>query len=133
VADAGREQPIFQLGDEDEHRPVGTIATTWPAPTAQRHGRRMAASGRTSGAPPAPRAARGGARRPDQADTIRLLDEGATEVAAVIRGLTDEELDREATTFIGATSVATFIERASLPPRCTSPDPGHVQPAGQAS
>ena len=47
-----------------------------------------------------------------RAETIRLLEQGGAEVASVIRGLTDEDLDREAETFIGRTSVATFIERA---------------------
>lgn len=31
---------------------------------------------------------------PDQAETIRLLEEGGAEVAAAIRALSDEELDR---------------------------------------
>jgi hypothetical protein len=111
----GVNSPIFQLGDVDEHRPVGTIAHH----VASAYGRsvmavRMAASGQDIPAPSPGSAARLAAEQgaPDQAETIRLLEEGAAEVAAAIRGLGDDELDREATTFIGTTSVATFIERA---------------------
>jgi hypothetical protein len=134
----GVNSPIFQLGDEDEHRPVGTIAHH----VASAYGRsamvvRMAASGQDIPAPSAGSAARHAEEHaaPDQTDTIRLLDEGATEVAAVIRGLTDEELDREATTFMGATSVATFIERAVNfhPQWHLTSIQATFEPAGQAS
>jgi hypothetical protein len=107
----GVNSPIFQVGDVDEHRPVGTIAHH----VASAYGRsamavRMAASGQTI--PPPSSGSAAGHGVPDQTETIRLLEEGAAQVAAAIRGLGDDELDREATTFIGTTSVATFIERA---------------------
>lgn len=111
----GVNSPIFQLGDVDEHRPVGTIAHH----VASAYGRsatavRMAASGQDIPPPSPGSAARHASEHavPDRAETIRLLEEGAADVAAAIRGLSDEELDREAATFIGTTSVATFIERA---------------------
>jgi hypothetical protein len=111
----GVNSPILQVGDEDEHRPVGTIAHH--VASAYRRSVmavRMAASGQTVPPPAAGSAARHAAEHavPDRSDTIRLLEEGAAEVAAAIRALGDEELDREATTFIGTTTVATFIERA---------------------
>ena len=111
----GVNSPVFQLGDEDEHRPVGTIAHHVASAYARSAmAVRMAASGQAIPPPSAGSAARHAAEHavPDRAETIRLLEEGAAEVTAAIRGLSDEELDREATTFIGTTSVATFIERA---------------------
>ena len=111
----GVNSPILQVGDEDEHRPVGTIAHH----VASAYGRsvmavRMAASGQAIPPPSPGSAARHAAEHavPDQADTIRMLEAGAAEVAAAVRGLSAEELDRECETFIGTTSVATFIERA---------------------
>jgi len=111
----GVNSPIIQVGDVDEHRPVGTIARH----VANAYGRsavavRMAAGGQAIPPPPGASGARQASEQavPDQAETIRLLEEGVVEVAAAIRGLTDEELDREAETFMGTTSVATFIERA---------------------
>lgn len=111
----GVNSPIFQLGDEDEHRPVGAIAHhVGSAYARSAMAVRMAVSGQAI-PPPAAGSAAGQAADhavPDRAETIRLLEEGAAEVAAAIRDLGDEELDREAATFIGTTSVATFIERA---------------------
>ena len=111
----GVNSPIFQLGDVDEHRPVGTIAHHVGSAYARSvMAVRMAASGQAIPPPAAGSAAAHETEHaaPDQAETIRLLEQGGAEVASVIRGLTDEDLDREAETFIGRTSVATFIERA---------------------
>jgi hypothetical protein len=111
----GVNSPIFQLGDEDEHRPVGTIAHHVASAYARSvMAVRMAASGQAIPPPAAGSAARHAAEHavPDQAETIQLLEQGAADVAAAIRGLGDEDLDRECETFIGRTSVATFIERA---------------------
>jgi hypothetical protein len=134
----GVNSPIFQLGDEDEHRPVGTIAHHVASAYARSAmGVRMVADGQAIPPPPTGSAASHASEHaaPDRAETIRLLEEGATAVAAAIRGLTDEELDREATTFMGTTSVATFIERAvSFHPRwhLTSIQ-ATFEPAGQTS
>jgi hypothetical protein len=111
----GVNSPIFQLGDEDEHRRVGTIAHH-VASAYQRSAQaiRMAVTGESIPSPSPGSAARHASEHaaPDQAETIGLLETGGAEVARVIRGLTDEQLDREAATFLGTTSVATFIERA---------------------
>jgi hypothetical protein len=111
----GVNSPIFKMGDEDEHRPVGTIAHH----VGSAYGRsaeaiRLVAAGQTIPPPPQGSAARHASEHaaPDQAETIRLLEEGAARIATIIRGLTDEELDRESETFIGRASLATFIERA---------------------
>jgi hypothetical protein len=111
----GVNSPIIQLGEVDENRPVGTIARH----VANAYRRsviavRMAADGQAIPPPPSASAATQATDQavPDQAETIRLLEEGVTEVAAAIRGISDEQLDRETQTFIGTTSVAAFIERA---------------------
>lgn len=111
----GVNSPIFQMGDEDEHRPVGTIAHhVGSAYRRSVQAIRAAASGETIPPPSPGSAARHAADNtaPDQAETVRLLQDGGAEVAAAIRELTDDQLDREATTFIGTTTVATFVERA---------------------
>src|SRR5215831_9640485 len=134
----GVNSPIFQMGDVDEHRPVGIIAHhVASAYTRSAMAVRMAVSGQAIPPPQAGSAARHESEHaaPDQAGTIRLLEQGAVEVAGIIRGLTDEELDREAETFIGRTSVATFIERAvNFHPRwhLTSIQ-ATFEPAGQAT
>jgi hypothetical protein len=113
----GVNSPIVQLGDEDEHRPVGTIAHH----VASAH-QRVAANleplleGRPMARPQPGAAARHAAEsaEPDQAETIALLEEWGAQVAAAIGGLTDEQLDREVTTMVGTTSLAEFIERAVI-------------------
>jgi DinB superfamily len=107
----GVNSPVFRFGDEDEHRPVGAIAHH----VASAYGRSAQAIGMVvAGQPitPPPGGGTTGQSVPDQAETIQLLEKDGARVAAVIRALTDEELDREAETFIGKVSVATFIERA---------------------
>jgi hypothetical protein len=111
----GVNSPIFQMGDEDEHRPVGTIAHHVASAYARSVAAiRLVADGQPIGPPPQGSAARHASEHaaPDHAETIGLLESGAAEVAAVIRGLSDEQLDRPCATFIGESSVAEFIERA---------------------
>lgn len=113
----GVNSPLIRLGDEDEHRPVGTIAHhVANAYLRSATGLRLMAEGQ-----PVPRPEPGSAARhaaanaePDQAETIRLLEELGAQLAGVIRGLTDDELAREASTFMGTTSVAAFIQRAVI-------------------
>ena len=111
----GVNSPILQVGDEDEHRPVGTIAHH-VASAYERSvtGLRLVVEGRPLARPEPGSSARHAAEHaePDQAETIALLEERAARLAAAIRALTDEELDRETATFIGTTSLAGFIERA---------------------
>jgi hypothetical protein len=111
----GVNSPIFQLGDEDEHRPVGTIAHH-VASTYRRVIDNLAPTlaGEALRPPQPGTAARHAAEHPepDQAETIALLESNAAELASAIRGLTEEQLDREVTTMIGTTTLAVFIERA---------------------
>jgi hypothetical protein len=111
----GVNSPIFQMGDEDEHRPVGTIAHH----VASAHQRVIdnvgpMLAGREVRPPERGTAARHAAEHPepDQAETIALLEARGAELASVIRGLTDEQLDSEVTTMIGTTTLAVFVERA---------------------
>lgn len=113
----GVNSPIFQLGDEDEHRPVGTIAHH----VAAAHRRVAANLEPLLEGTPLPRPEPGAAARhaaehaePGQAETIVMLEEEGARVAAAIRGLTDEQLDQEVTTMVGTTSLATFIERGVI-------------------
>lgn len=111
----GVNSPVFQYGDEDENRPVGTIAHhVASAYSRSVEAVRIMTAGQAITPPPRGSAAQHASDNgaPDQAETIRMLEAGGAEVAAAIRGLTDDELGREAETFIGRTTVATFIERA---------------------
>jgi hypothetical protein len=113
----GVNSPILQVGDEDEHRPVGTIAHH----VASAYERSVTNLRLMADGQPVPRPQPGSAARhaaenaePDQAATIALLDERGARLAEVVRGLTDAELDRETTTFMGTTTVAGFVERAVI-------------------
>ena len=113
----GVNSPILQVGDEDENRPIGTIAHhVASAYLRSATNLRLMAEGQPVSRPEAGSAARHAAEHaePDHADTVRLLEERAAQVASVIRGLTDEQLDRETVTFMGPTPVGTFIERAVI-------------------
>jgi len=113
----GVNSPIMTLGDEDENRPVGTIAHH----VAMGYGRSaqgiatLVAGGQLT-APQAGATARHAAEHPepDQAETIALLRKSGAAVAAAIRGLTEEQLDIETNTFVGQTTVAGLIERAVI-------------------
>jgi len=111
----GVNSPIFKYGDEDENRPVGTIAHH----VASAYKRMIDLIPHLAAGEPLPRPEPGAAARhaaenadPDHAGTVQLLEERGAQVAAFVRGLSDEDLDREATTFLGQTTIAVFIERA---------------------
>lgn len=113
----GVNSPILQVGDEDEHRPVGTIAHH----VASAHRRVVANLEPMLEGTPVARPEPGAAGRhaaehaePDQAETIAMLEEQGALVAAAIRGMTDEQLGQEVTTMLGTTSLATFIERGVI-------------------
>jgi hypothetical protein len=111
----GVNSPIMQVGDEDENRPVGTIAHH-VASAYQRSlvNLPLMCAGQAVPRPEPGSAARHAAENPepDQTETIGLLEERGAHLAALIRGLTDQDLERQTTTFMGPTSVAQFIARA---------------------
>lgn len=111
----GVNSPIIKVGDEDEHRPIGTIAHH----VASSHQRTLSTLGHMVAGETAPRPEPGSAARhaaenptPDQAGTIHLLEERGAQVAAAIRGLTDEQLDLETVSMMGPTTVGGFVQRA---------------------
>jgi DinB superfamily len=111
----GVNSPIIKVGDEDEHRPIGTIAHH----VANSHQRTLSTLGHMVAGQTAPRPEPGSAARhaaenpaPDQAETIQLLEERAAQVAAAIRALTDEQLDLETVSMMGPTTVGGFVKRA---------------------
>jgi hypothetical protein len=111
----GVNSPVLQIGDEDEHRLVGVIAHH----VASAHGRVVVGLPLLAAGESLPRPSPGSSARhaaenpePDQAATIALLEERGAEVAALIRGLTGEQLGRRTETFIGSTTLAEFIQRA---------------------
>jgi hypothetical protein len=134
----GVNSPILQVGDEDEHRPVGTIAHH----VAMAYQRSidnlpvMAAGGEVPRPQPGS-AARHAAEHgePDQAETIALLEERGARLAATVRGLTEEQLEREVTTFLGTTTVAAYVERGVIfhPVWHLSSIRATFEPAGRAS
>jgi hypothetical protein len=108
--------PILQVGDEDENRPVGTIAHH----VASAYGRTAAGLKRLAAGEELPRPDPGRNVQhaaehadPDPEETIALLEQGAADVSATIRALTGEQLDREVVTFIGPSTLAEFIQRAA--------------------
>jgi hypothetical protein len=107
--------PIMQYGDEDENRPIGTIVHH----VASSHLRTIDNLPLMAAGEPMPRPQPGSAARhatehaePDQAETIALLEDSARRLADLIRGLSDEQLGSQTTTFLGATTVGEFIARA---------------------
>jgi hypothetical protein len=113
----GVNSPIMRMGDEDENRPVGTIAHHVAGGYRRSNDALHAA---VAGEPLRPPGSGDTAREaaehavPDQAATIQLLMASAGELAGTIRGLTDEQLDREVRSFLGTTTLGDLIKRAVL-------------------
>lgn len=112
----GRNHPTIRRGDEDEGRPVGVIAYhTAAAMRRQSSWLPEIAAGRP--VPPAPQsneqqaAEHAGAT---QDEVVQLLDGAAPAVAAAVRALTDEELDRPARLIMGEMSVGEAVKRVVI-------------------
>ena len=106
--------PTIRVGDEDECRPVGTVAYhTAAAPPRMVV---MLGAMRDGAEVPRPDPARNAQQArehpdPDQAETIALLRRNGAEAAEVVRGLSEEDLAVTARTPFGEVSVADFVGR----------------------
>jgi hypothetical protein len=109
--------PTIRVGDEDENRPVGTVAhhigVALPRQLAMLRaivaGEEVPAPSRTGNAVHAQ-----ANPQPDQGETVALVRGNAAEAAAVIRGLSDEDLDRRGRIMLGEVSAAEAVERVFL-------------------
>lgn len=109
--------PTVRVGAEDEQRPVGTVAHHVASTYARAmDGLEALASGDQMPAPsPGVNAAHAAANPdPDPAETLDLLVSRGAAVAAMIRKLSDEQLDAEVQTFLGRDPLATFVERGVI-------------------
>jgi hypothetical protein len=110
----GINHPEIRVGNEDEGRPVGVIVHH--VGNAYRNGRvRLQAwiRGEDPEPPSAETNRRHHADNPDpvQLETYRFVEEQASEMAALIRGLSDEQQAAGGTFVTGPTTVGEFIAR----------------------
>lgn len=106
--------PTIRMGDEDESRPVGTVAYhTAAAPPRMLV---MVRAIRDGAEVPRPDRARNAQQAlehpdPDQPETVALARRNGAEAAAVIRSLSDDDLAVTGPTPFGEVSVADFVRR----------------------
>jgi hypothetical protein len=106
--------PTIRVGDEDENRPVGTVAhhTAVALPRILGMVRAIAAGAEVA------QPSRGGAAAhaqanpdPDQGETVALLRANGAEAATSVRALSDDDLARTGRTMIGELSAGDAVER----------------------
>ena len=109
--------PTIRVGDEDEGRRVGTVAhhVAVALPRQVRFLKAIIDGGEIPRPSNAFNAEHARANPdPDRAETISLLRLNSSEAAALVRGLSDEELVRTGQTFAGEMSAAQAIERVLI-------------------
>ncbi|HEY8761213.1 MAG TPA: DinB family protein [Candidatus Dormibacteraeota bacterium] len=110
----GINHPEIKVGDEDEGRPVGLIVHH--VGNAYRNNRSRCQAW-IRGEDPAPPTSETNKRHaaenpdPDHQDTLRFVQDQATETAAFIRGLSDSDLAATGAFVFGPTTVDEFIGR----------------------
>ena len=112
-----RNHPTIRVGDDDEGRRVGTVAhhVAVALPRQVEFIRAIVRGGETPRPSNAANAEHARANPdPDRAETISLLRLNSSEAAALVRGLSDEELVRTGQTFAGEMSAAQAIERVLI-------------------
>lgn len=109
--------PTIRVGDEDENRPVGTVAhhTVVALPRQLRLLRAIVDGVEV------PRPSPGGVAdharanpAPDQAETTALMRGNTSDIAQALRELSDEELGRTGRTFLGEMDAGQVVERILL-------------------
>jgi hypothetical protein len=108
----GLNHPEIRRGDEDEGRPVGTIAHH--VGTGYMRNRARCQAWIRGEDPPLPTEnpnQRHAAENPDpdHGETLKFLDDEAAEMAAFMRGLSDTQLAAPGTFFTGPTTVEEFL------------------------
>ena len=106
--------PTIRVGDQDESRPVGTVAYhTAAAPPRMLRLLRAIRTGEDFPRPDPARNAQQAREHPDpeQAETVALAQRNGAEAAEVVRGLSDEDLAVTGSTPFGELSVAEVVRR----------------------
>jgi hypothetical protein len=109
--------PTIRRGDEDENRPVGTVAhhVAVALPRQLRYLRAIVSAEEVPAPAPTFNAEHAAANpEPDQAETTALLRRNASEVGQVIRGLSEEDLERSGHTVLGELTAGEAVERICI-------------------
>jgi DinB superfamily len=107
--------PTIRVGDEDENRPVGTVAHHVAVAIPRMAGMvRTMVAGQEVQRPSSERNAAHAQANPDpdQAETVALLRRNAGEAAQMVRGLSEADLSRTGRTMLGEISAADAVARA---------------------
>jgi len=105
----------IRVGDEDENRPVGTVAHHVAVAIPRMAGMvRTMVAGQEVQRPSSERNAAHAQANPDpdQAETVALLRRNAGEAAQMVRGLSEADLSRTGRTMLGEISAADAVARA---------------------
>jgi hypothetical protein len=109
--------PTIHVGDEEEGRPVGTVAHHVAVALGPMEGflRAVVAGGEIPRPSPAANAEHARANPdPDRAETIVLLRRNSAHVAGVVGALSEAELARTAQTFMGEVSALQAVEQVLI-------------------
>jgi len=104
--------PTIRVGDEDENRPIGTVAHHTAAALPRLVGMlRAIVAGEEVPAPSAERVAEHARNNsdPDQQETVALLRNNAADAMGYVRSLSDEELARTGRTIRGEMSAGEVV------------------------
>jgi hypothetical protein len=110
----GINHPKIRVGNEDEGRPVGVIVHHVASGYMSNRLRCIAWIKGEDIEPPGPETNRRHAAEhsdPDQGETLRFLEEQATELQHLIRGLSDSDLNAHGTFVNGTTTVEDLVGR----------------------
>jgi hypothetical protein len=106
--------PTIRAGDEDENRPVGTVAHHTAVALPRLVGMLRAVVAGEPIEPPSSERVAEHARSnpdPDQGETVALLRRNATDAGEYVRSLSDDELARTGQTMAGELSAAEVVSR----------------------
>jgi hypothetical protein len=109
--------PTIRMGDEDENRPIGTVAHHTAVALPRLVGMLSAlVAGEEIERPSSQRVAEHARTNsdPDQAETAALLRRNGAEAGQYVRGLSDEELAQTGRTMAGEMSGAEVVSRVFI-------------------
>jgi hypothetical protein len=109
--------PTIRGGDEDENRPVGTVAHHTAVALPRLVGMMRAMVAGEEIAPPSSARVAEHAKAnpdPDQGETVALLCRNGGDAGEYVRGLSDEELARAGRTMMGELSAGELVSRVFI-------------------
>jgi hypothetical protein len=109
--------PTIRMGDEDENRPVGTVAHHTAVALPRLVGMLRALLAGEEIAPPSRERVEEHARAnpdPEQGETVTLLRRNAVDAGEYVRGLSDDELARAGQTMMGELSAGELVSRVFI-------------------